>query len=141
MFGVGFVAVLAVIVIKSNKRNPRLVGNRLMNKGLLVFAVGWLVAVMGSSSDSSTFSAPLQIVGFSVAVIGFGISVVGWFKHVKLMFKPLDSEDIKRINDPGYDIPYTECPHCHKVEVRVSGSKTKCPKCDGIIRPDVIIDA
>ncbi len=109
-----------------------------MNKGLLVFAVGWLIGVFGSTSNIST---PFNKIGYVVAIIGFVIACVGWIKHVKLVFKPLNSDDIKRIVDPGYDIPYTECPHCHKVQVRVFGSKAKCPKCGGVIRPTETNDA
>lgn len=140
LFGLGFVAVIATIVIKSDKRNPRMAGNRLMNKGILVFAVGCLVVVIGDYG-SSDISAVFHNLGSVVAIIGFVIGVIGWIKHLRLVFKPLNSEEIKRMVDPGFDIPYTKCPHCQKVEVRVFGEKVKCPKCGGVIKPTEKTDA
>lgn len=86
LFGVGFVAVLATIVMKSDKRNPRMAGNRLMNKGLLVFAVGWLMIVLGTSG-ASIITEVIHKLGFVVGIIGFVLAVIGWIKHVKLAFR------------------------------------------------------
>ncbi len=39
LFGIGFVAILSLLVIKANKRDPRFAGYRLGAKGILVFAI------------------------------------------------------------------------------------------------------
>jgi len=138
LFGIGFVAVLSLLVIKANKRDPRFAGYRLGANGILVFAIGFLIGALGASIENCSVSKAIQLVGNTVATIGFVIAVVGNVKHVKLMFGPIDT---RRAVDPNYDVPYTECPHCHKVEVRVTGRKAKCPKCGGVIRADERIDA
>lgn len=138
LFGIGFIALLATVVVKANKRDPRFAGQRVMTKGLLAFGIGWLMLVLGASIKIELISTSLRYAGYAVAIIGFCIAVVGEIRHVKLMFGPVDA---KRMVDPGYDTPYTECPHCHNVEVRIYGRKAKCPKCGGVIRPDKKIDA
>ena len=138
-FGLILVAVLATIVIKSDIRNPRMAGNRLMNKGLLVFAVGWLVIVIGSSGASDILEV-FHRIGIVVSIIGFAIAAIGWIKHVIMVLKPLNSAEIKLMIDPGFDIPYTKCPHCQKIEVRVFGKKAKCPNCGGVIKPSEKFD-
>ena len=132
LFGIGFIAVLAIILAKANKRNPRFAGQRVMTKGLLLFGAGWLMLVVSATTGANL----IRYAGYPIAIIGFCMAGFGWVKHVKLMFKPLDSDDIKRMVDPGYDIPYTKCPHCEKVEVRVYGRKAKCPTCGGVIRAE-----
>ena len=138
LFGIGFIALLATVVVKANKRDPRFADQRLMNKGLLLFGVGWLMLVLGASIENNLISTALRYVGYAASVIGFGIAGFGNIKHLRLMFGPVDT---RRAVDPNYDVPYTECPHCHKVEVRVIGSKAKCPKCGGVIRADERTDA
>jgi hypothetical protein len=133
LFGIGFIALLATIVVRSNKRDPRFAGSRLMTKGLLVFGIGWLMLVVGASIGTHSAATILRYAGYLAAIIGFCMAVAGEVRHVKLMFGPIDA---KRMVDPGYDIPYTDCPHCHEIEVRVYGRKAKCPKCGGVIRPD-----
>jgi hypothetical protein len=109
-----------------------------MVKGLLVFGVGTLLIAVGASIESDSISTAIRSIGYVVSIGGFGVAVVGNIKHVKLMFGPVDT---RRIVDPNYDVPYTECPHSHKVDVRVTGSKAKCPKCGGVIRTDERNDA
>lgn len=138
LFGIGFVAVLSLLVIKANKRDLRFAGYRLGAKGILVFAIGFLIGVVGSSIENSSVSKSIQLIGNTVAIIGFAIAIVGNVKHVKSMFGPFDA---RRAVDPNYDVSYTKCPHCHKVEVRVTGRKAKCPICGGVIRADEGIDA
>lgn len=134
LFGIGFVAVFAFALLKSNRRDPRYAGQNLMTRGLLIFGIGWLALVSGMEIKIKWLSVSITYVGYSVAIIGFCIAVFGWFKHAKLM--TTRSTDTWRMVDPDYDVPYTECPHCHKVQVRVTGRTAKCPECGGKIKPE-----
>jgi hypothetical protein len=84
LFGIGFVAVLSLLVIKANKRDPRFAGYRLSTKGILVFAIGFLIGALGASIENSSVSKAIQLVGNTVAIIGFVIAVVGNFKHGRI---------------------------------------------------------
>ena len=138
-FGIILLAGIAVAVIaKGPKHDPRFDGFIYSLKALLVFLSGCFLIAISSDLGSSHAKSILQALGAGTAAVGFIGLLIGGKKHVKAMLGPIDA---KRMVDPDYDVPYTECPHCHKVKVRVSGRKAKCPKCDGVIRPDKNVDA
>lgn len=138
-FGIILLAgIAALLIAKGPKHDPRFVGFMYSVKALLIFLGGCFLIAISSDLGSSHIKNILHVIGAGTAIAGFVGALIGGLKHIKAMFGPIDA---RRMVEPDYDIPYTECPHCHKVKVRVSGSKAKCPKCGGTIRPSERSDA
>ena len=132
-FGIILLAGIAVLlIVKGPKHDPRFVGFMYSVKALLIFLGGCFLIAISSDLGSSHIKNILHVIGVGTAVAGFVGALIGGQKHIKAMLGPIDA---KRMVDPGYDIPYTRCPHCDQVEVRLYGRKAKCPICGGTIRP------
>lgn len=105
------------------KYDPRFAGFRLSIKGLFFGFLSPIISGLGHCYSSNI----LNSIGYILFVAGSIIVLIGGVKHYKSFFSR--EIDTMRYVDPGYDLPYFDCPYCHKAAMRLDALPCKCPSC------------
>ena len=106
---------------------PKYNGYQLFLGGILLGTVGWLIQILADYISNYFINTALTCTGIIAFLCGFGIAIFGFFR---LAVKGININDARREVDPGYDLNYLLCPHCHKSQIRVDAKPYKCPVCN-----------